>query len=277
MKYEKIHLKQQFSFLDVNDADPILELYLPYNMSEMKREGQKRPCMVVLPGGAYAFCSQREAEPIALHFLPEGYNVFVLTYSVAPHRFPTQLREVAAVLELIHSHADDWNCDTSKVVLMGFSAGGHLTAHYSNQYDCPEVREVFPYSKPVQASILSYPVITADMSFTHQPSMRNLLGHEPDKMEVQRFSNEQNVTEHTPPTFLWHTVEDQTVPVLNSIVYAKALADHQVPFELHIYPSGPHGLSTADKHTCDQVDVHIAHDSAWLDSVKKWLRTYFDK
>ncbi|MBQ8599425.1 MAG: alpha/beta hydrolase, partial [Oscillospiraceae bacterium] len=137
MIYEKLHLNELFPQLGQSNADPTLELYLPYNMSEMKREGQKRPCMVILPGGAYAFCSQRESEPIALHFLPEGYNVFVLTYSVAPHRFPTQLREVAAALELIYVHADDWNCDTSKVAIMGFSAGGHLAAHYSTQYDCP--------------------------------------------------------------------------------------------------------------------------------------------
>lgn len=274
MTYEKVHLNQIFPQLGLNCADPTLELYLPYNMSEMKREGQKRPCMVILPGGAYAFCSQRESEPIALHFLPEGYNVFVLTYSVAPHRFPTQLREVAAALELIYAHADDWYCDTSKVALMGFSAGGHLAAHYSTQYDCPEVRDIFPDSKPVQASILSYPVITADMSFTHQPSMRNLLGHEPSAAEVKRFSNERNVTAQTPPTFLWHTVEDETVPVLNTIVYAKALAEKKVPFELHIYPCGSHGLSTADKHTCDNVDIHVQHVSAWLDCLKIWLRTY---
>ena len=100
MTYDVLHLKEQFPFLGENGADPTLTLYLPYNLREMKREKKKRPCMVILPGGAYAFCSERESEPIALHFLPEGYNVFILTYSVAPHRFPTQMREVAAALEL---------------------------------------------------------------------------------------------------------------------------------------------------------------------------------
>ena len=274
MIYEKIHLKEQFAFLGVNDADPTLELYLPYNLSEMKREQQKRPCMLVLPGGAYAFCSQRESEPIALHFLPEGYNVFVLTYSVAPHRFPTQLREVAAALELIHANADKWNCDVTKIALMGFSAGGHLAAHYATQYDCAEVREVFPQSKKISASVLSYPVITADWSFTHQGSMLNLLGHQPTEEDVRKFSNEKNVREDMPPTFLWHTVNDETVPVLNSIVYAKALAEKNVPFELHIYPCGDHGLATADSQTCDNVDVHVQHVSAWLSNLKIWLKTY---
>ena len=96
MRYERIHLKDSFPFLGEEGCDPTVVLYLPYNMKEMGREKQKRPCLIVCPGGGYERCSEREAEPIALHFLPEGFNVFVLTYSVAPHRFPTQLLEVAA-------------------------------------------------------------------------------------------------------------------------------------------------------------------------------------
>ena len=106
MKHDILHLKDEFPFLGNDNRDPTLEIYLPYNMKEMGREHQKRPCILVCPGGGYAGCSQRESEPIALHFLPEGYNTIVLTYSVAPHRFPTQLREVAAVLELIHRNAE---------------------------------------------------------------------------------------------------------------------------------------------------------------------------
>ena len=102
MIYEKLHLKDYFEFLGENGADPTLEIYLPYNMTEMNRQNQKRPCMVVCPGGGYSFCSQRESEPISLNFLPEGFNVFVLTYTCAPAKFPTQLREVAAVMELIY-------------------------------------------------------------------------------------------------------------------------------------------------------------------------------
>ena len=274
MTYDVLHLKDYFPLLGENGADPTLTLYLPYNLREMKREQKKRPCMLILPGGAYAFCSERESEPIALHFLPEGYNVFILTYSVAPHRFPTQMREVAAALELIHQNADNWNCDVEKIALMGFSAGGHLAANYSTQYDCAEVRQVFPNSKAIQASVLCYPVITADWSFTHQGSMLNLLGHQPTEADVLRFSNEKNVSKSTAPTFLWHTVADETVPVMNSIVYAKALAEQEVPFELHIYPYGDHGIATADEQTCDNIDTHVVHIRAWLQCLKTWLNTY---
>ena len=275
MKHELIHLKQHFPILGSNGADPTLEIYLPYNMSEMGWEHKKRPCMVICPGGGYGFCSQRESEVIALHFLPEGYNVFVLTYSVAPHRYPTQVREVAAVMELIHQHAEEWNCDTSKIALMGFSAGGHLTASYATKFDTPEVREVFPESKPVHATVLSYPVITADMSFTHQGSILNLLGHEPSAEEVLYHSCEQNVSAATPPAFIWHTASDASVPVANSLVYASALTKHQIPVELHIYPFGRHGLSTADEQTCDDINNDMIYDQMWMNQLKRWLKHYF--
>ena len=162
MKYELFHLKDFYPFLGNEGCDPTVEVYLPYNMVEMKRENIKRPCLVVCPGGAYAFCSERESEPIALNFLSEGFNVFVIKYSVAPHRFPTQLIEIAALMDLINKNSANWNCDISKTTIIGFSAGGHLAAHYSTMFDCEEVRKVFPESIGVNASILSYPVITAD-------------------------------------------------------------------------------------------------------------------
>lgn len=276
MKYEKLHLKEYYDFLGQNDADPVLEIYLPYNMTEMNRQNQKRPCMVVCPGGGYWACSQRESEPIALHFLPEGFNVFVLTYSTAPHRFPTAMREVAAVMELIYKNADEWNCDTEKVAIIGFSAGGHLAAYYSNMYDCNEVREAFPESKAVNASLLSYPVITADPKVAHKGSFENLLGHYPEGEELEYFSCDSQVDENTPPTFIWHTAEDTCVPVENSLRYATALTRNKVPVELHIYPFSYHGLSTCDKQTIDNPDKNIIYNSAWLDNAKKWLKLIFD-
>lgn len=275
MVYQVIHLKEAFPRL-VCSADPTLTVYLPDNLGEMGRQDWKRPCLLVCPGGGYAFCSQREAEPIGFHFLPEGYNVFILNYSVAPGKFPAQLQEVAAAMELIHACADDWHCDVSRVAIMGFSAGGHLAAHYSTCYDWPEVREVFPDSKPVQASVLSYPVISADPAVAHIDSFYNLLGHRPlTAEETRRFSCNLQVTDHTPPAFLWHTAEDGAVPVANSLLYAEALAAHKIPFALHVYPVGWHGLATVDGQTNDDLPPAIAHASAWLSEAKLWLRQTF--
>lgn len=278
MVHEKLHLKDYFEFLGENGADPTLEIYLPYNMTEMGWQDRKRPCMVVCPGGGYSMCSQREAEPIALHFLPEGFNVFILKYTCAPAKFPTQLREVAAVMELIYKNADMWNCDTSKVSIIGFSAGGHLAAHYSTMFDCKEVREVFPESKSVNGSILSYPVITAEEGKCHAGSFKNLVGHHPlTEEEMNYFSVERCVKENTPPAFIWHTAADTVVPVISSLRYATALSEHNIPFELQIYPEGRHGLSTADLQTYNPagVDKATKYAKKWLAQVKDWLK-YMD-
>ncbi len=276
MVYKKIFLKDVFPFLGEDGKNPYLEVYLPYNMTEMNRADQKRPCMVVCPGGGYGMCSQRESEPIALRYLSAGYNVFVITYSVSPHRFPTQLTEVASVMELIYANKDNWNCDTSKIAIMGFSAGGHLAAHYSTMYNCPEVRAVFPESKSVNASVLCYPVISADEKIAHMGSFQNLIGHKPESVEEESyFSCDLNVDENTPPAYIWHTAEDSCVPVFNSLAYASALAKHKIPFELHIYPFGVHGLSTCDKETIDGVTDKITHCADWIEESKKWLNLIF--
>ena len=272
MKHEIIHLKDRFPFLGENGCDPTVEVYLPYNMPEMGRQNKKRPCMVICPGGAYCMCSERESEPVALQFLAQGFNAFVITYSTASHQFPTQLREVAALMELIYENADNWNCNTSKIAIMGFSAGGHLAAHYSTAYDCEEVREVFPESKAVNASVLCYPVITADPAHAHPGSFYNLLGKQDiTEQDVQKYSCDRLVKENTPPAFIWHTAADNAVPVMNSLLYASALSKYKIPFEMHIYPYGWHGLSTADYLTNDNINEKIDHVAAWVGCACKWL------
>lgn len=274
MVYEKLHLKEYFEVLGKNSIDPTLEIYLPYyNMSEMKRENQKRPCLIVCPGGGYGMCSQRESEPIALEFLTEGFNVFLLTYSVSPAKFPAQLCEVAAVMELIYKNKEEWNCDTSKVSIIGFSAGAHLAAHYSTMYNCKEVREIFPESKAVNGTILSYPVITAMEGNCHSGSFKNLVGHYPlTEEEMNYFCPDRCVTQNTPPAFIWHTADDNAVPVISSILFAAALSKYKIPFELQIYPNGPHGLSLANDLTNDNLSEGGAYCKKWIVGAKQWLK-----
>ncbi len=276
MVVEKLHLKDYYSFLGEDGKDPTLTLYLPYNMKEMGRENAKRPTMIVCPGGGYGMCSEREAEPVAVQFLHQGFNVLVLNYSVQPNRFPTQLCEVAATMELVYENCEKWNCDTQKIAIIGFSAGGHLVAHYSNAYDCDEVRRFFPESKNVNATVLCYPVITAGEKFSHKGSFLNLLGHAPSESEVERFSCEKLVSDKTPKTFIWHTAQDNGVPVENSHLYAMALSEKKIPYELHIYPFGYHGMSTCDSQTLDNVDDVAKYNNIWLLQLERWLKMTFE-
>ncbi len=269
---EGIHivLSDLFPFLGENGAAATLDVY------RNPQAKNAAPCLLICPGGAYyGISSMREGTAIVDAFAQTGYHACVLHYSVSPHHFPTQLREVAAAMEVLYAHADEWNIDTAKIAIMGFSAGGHLAAHYSNAYDCDEVRARFPESKAVNASILCYPVITADPSHGHMGSFEGLLGHLPNDRERDRFSCERLVTEHTPPAFVWHTIEDNLVPVQNAILYTQALIEHGVPAELHLYPFGAHGLATCDEITCNPVTDGIAHAGEWIEAAKRWLALQF--
>lgn len=275
MVTERIYLKDYYPFLADDDCNPYADLYLPYNMAEMNRQNDHRPTVVVCPGGGYAMCSEREAEPIALQYLSMGFNAIVIYYSVAPKRYPHQLNEVAAVFELIHKNADKWNCDTEKIAITGFSAGGHLAAHYSNLWNDNMFKEHFEGLYKPYCSILCYPVISTINP--HQGSFVNLLGHFPENdEEICRFSCEKLVGKQTPKAFIWHTAADNAVPVYNSLCYAEALATNDIPFELHIYPYGYHGLSTSDKLTCDNPkDTDIKYVNKWLKELKRWIDLNF--
>ena len=277
MYCETLHLKNRFPILGEKGCDPTLELYIPENLKELDRAGEKRPSVLLLPGGGYRMVSRREAEPVALHLLTLGFNVFILTYSVAPNVFPTQLREVAAAMELIWENGDKWYTDPEKIAIMGFSAGGHLAAHYTNRYDCPEIRAVFPESKPVAASVLAYPVITADPAYSHRGSFEKLNGGSYPETEdkIAFYSCDKMVSERTPPTFLWHCTGDKVVPVQNSIFYAMALAENKVQFRMEIFPEGKHGMSTCDRVTTDALSPQADAVKVWLTEVKQWLLGIF--
>lgn len=273
MIYQKFHLKELFPALGNESCDPVLEVYIPTNLFDKTGDEKPHPGILICPGGGYHFVSKREGEPIALKFLQDGYRVFVLTYSVRPYHFPTQIREVAGAMELIHKYAGNWMLDANRLAIMGFSAGGHLACHYSNCYNSPEVREVFPDSKPVQAAVLSYPVITGDPQFRHKGSYVNLSGHqEPTEEDIEKFSLQNRVTELTPPTFIWHTRTDATVPVMNSLLYAQALAVNNVSFSLRIYPQGRHGLATVDEVTCVEDTSGLSDAAQWVNEARVWLK-----
>lgn len=240
------------------------------------------PTVLVCPGGGYSYLSSREAEPIAIQFLKEGYNVFVLMYSVGAGAADyTPAIEVALAIKYIRDNAEKYNVDPDRLFTCGFSAGGHLAASSGVFWKHPAVRAELgdcpvDIARPT-ATILSYPVITGG-EFAHKNSICRLAGRA-DKSElteedIYKFSLENHVDTDTPPAFLWHTFEDQVVPVQNSLMYASALREKNVPFELHIFPKGPHGLALSNDLTGANVKP-VPHCACWVELAVKWLRDFF--
>ena len=206
-----------------------------------------RPAVLVIPGGGYSFNSEREAEPIALHFLLRGYAAFTVYYSCAPQGFPVALREAAMAMRYIRENAAEFSVDPAMVAAIGFSAGGHLCGTLGTLYDCPEVADIGePAMIRPNALGLCYPVLVG-WGPTHEGTFRNISMGDPDLRK--RLSLETQVRADMPPVFLWHTRTDAGVPCRNSILMAQALDEAGVDFALHIYREGPHGLATADLKT----------------------------
>ena len=161
---------------------------------------------------------------------------------------PYPMLDAQRAIQTLRARAEEFNVDPSRIGVIGFSAGGHLCSTVSNHFADPKPDSTDPIervsSRP-DFAILCYPVIAFDQSFTHRGSQRNLLGEDPDPNLVKLLSNEQQVSSKTPPSFLFHTVEDKAVPVQNSIVYFSACREHGVPVEMHVFPEGRHGLGLA--------------------------------
>lgn len=259
----------------VNGFIPVLTTYIIDN--PLERE-QLRSAVLILPGGGYRKISPREGEPIALQFNAAGLNAFVLNYSVAPlSSYKQPLNDAAQAMRVIRENAENWGVDSNKIAVCGFSAGGHLAASlcaYGREYETNST-SVIP-----NAAILSYPVITSG-EFTHKGtpdrggSLECLLGNDMCDELMDKFSIEKHITSDFPPTFLWHTVEDMSVPIENSLMLMSALKKSGVSFEAHIYPHGGHGLSLARYDVSEKSAGVIPHVSSWIKLCLDWLDGLF--
>ena len=240
---------------------------------------KKRPLILICPGGGYEFLSDREGESIAFKFNSVGYHAAIINYSIAPVTYPTQLLEVSAAVKFFKDHAEEYFIDPDRIAIYGASAGGHAAADYATGYFRDEVTSVLKvspdYLKPA-GMILAYPVITSG-EFAHRGSFDNLLGElKNDKKMLEYLSIENRITKETPPAFIWHTFPDGCVPVENSLLLAKAMKKENIPFELHIFPSGDHGLGLADEITLSPNRTEINEGAAqWIDLCRRWLHEIF--
>lgn len=221
--------------------------------------------VVVCPGGGYGGHAEHEGKPIAEWLNAAGVSAFVLQYRVAPYKHPVPLGDAQRAIRLVRSCAGEWRIDPSRIGILGFSAGGHLAVSAATIFDggYPEAADpVDKQSCKPNALIACYPVISFG-EYRHQGSMVNLLGENPEEELRNSMSLENRVTKDTCPSFLWHTAEDAGVPVENSLLLALALSKNKVPFELHVFPHGAHGLGLAKDHP---------EAKAWPGLCVQWLR-----
>ncbi len=280
--------------------------YLLDNSPEIEAN-RKRPAMIICPGGGYLLTSDREAEPVAMFFLNQGYQAFVLRYITADKGsaiFPNSLLDLCKTIAEIREHADEWHVDPDKIAIIGFSAGANLCACLATMWHQAFLKLLTGVDNQLlkpNAVILGYPLIDypfQKMMTERDPSAREVIpffgsskydfmiisnhsfmGQDLSDERLREVSPITHVSDQTPPVFIWHTATDDLVYVGNSLNFARSLEDHKVPFELHIFEKGPHGMSLANHQTTgnftDFSDMDNPDVAVWTDLASRFLRRHF--
>jgi acetyl esterase/lipase len=244
-------------------TNPMIYIFLP------PKETATGTAVLICPGGGYAALAfGHEGNAIASWLNDNGIAGIILKYRlpsdlIMKDKSIGPLQDAQEAMRIIRRNAVAWNIDPKKVGVIGFSAGGHLASTLSTHY----TDKVYDVSDTVSArpdfSLLIYPVITMDASFTHAGSRKNLLGENPSDEAIKRFSNELQVNEKTPPAFMVHSADDQAVPVKNSIEYYEQLVKFKIPSELHVFQKGGHGYGLGGSKDTQ---------SAWPGLCISWLK-----
>lgn len=241
-----------------------------YILDDIVDNQGKRPMVVIFPGGGYRFCSPREGEPIACEFNSMGFNAVVVNYTTnAP--YPQSLKDASDAIVYVREHAEEWNVDLGRIFVCGFSAGAHLAGSIGIMSKKEEAIKRDDDLNKVNGMILCYPVISSG-EFAHRGSF-DAIGATSDELSEQT-SLELQVDENTPPAFIWHTFADEAVPMENSMLLAETMRKHNIPFELHIYPDGVHGLAMASSVTSENDKQIIPHVQSWMPLAKEWLNQF---
>lgn len=294
-----------------NRDDVTLTTYVLDNSPEMLN-GKKRPAILICPGGAYLNCTDREGEPIALAFAKMGYHTFVLRYSVygggmefwpdgktsleakEQCAYPAPMREIGQAMLMIKEHAAEWYIDQNRVGICGFSAGAHNCAMYATNWHKPIITDWFKKEAELfrpAVCILGYTI--SDYVYMNEANKKKIIENPMsaalyEAMDIAYFATKavseekrieaspaRNVSEFTPPMFLWATTQDELVPVQQSVIMSEALADAKIPFEMHIFEEGPHGLATCDQASAASLSQTNEAAAKWLGLVETWLKKRF--
>ena len=226
--------------------------------------------VVICPGGGYGFLAEdHEGKQVAQWLNSQGVTAFMLKYRLAPrYHHPAPLQDAQRAMRMVRARASEWHLDPKRIGIWGFSAGGHLASTVATHFDDGKADATDPIEQAScrpDFAILAYPVITLKPPFTHMGSRNNLVGKEADAKLVESLCNDQQVTDRTPPTFLFHTATDTVVPPENSVLFFTALRKAKVPAELHIYEKGPHGVGLALR------DPVL---SSWPERLAAWMNAH---
>ena len=217
------------------------------------------PAVIVLPGGAYTHLAEHEANPIAAFYQSCGYHAFVLRYRLLPNLYPAALCDVQRLIKHLRANAKEYKVDPDKIFVIGFSAGGHLAGMSAVAEDiCHLGDDLDKQNHKPNGVLLGYPVV----NIGHK-CVQNIADHNEALFET--LSVEKQVRPDTPPMFIWHTSEDKTVDVRQSLSLGEALRANGIPFEMHIYPHGNHGLGLAT-HKSD-IKTWTQHSAQWLEGL----------
>lgn len=249
--------------LTQNVSVPTLTVFKPQKQSD------KKTAVIICPGGGYAvLATGHEGKDVAEALNKMGVTAFMLKYrlpndTIMKDRKIAPLQDAQRAIQLVRENAAQWNIDPNKIGIMGFSAGGHLAATASTQFEREVIANPKHTSLRPDFSILLYPVISFTDSLTHMGSRINLIGKNPSKELIEQYSNELQVTAKTPPAFLVHAADDGLVPIGNSIAYYQGLLKNGVLSEMLLYPHGEHGFGMINRST----------DDRWMDNLKNWMKS----
>lgn len=223
-------------------------------------EKEQRGSVLVFPGGGYAIRSPHEGRAVAKAYNQAGFHAYVLQYRTARH--PAPLQDAFRAMEIIRKKEKDDLRFKGKIAVCGFSAGGHLAASLA-LLDSPQKGSSPDQNTKPDALVLCYPLLSFK-EYSHKESIKNLLGRNPDPLEINTYHLVDQVKEDSPPAFLWHTADDLVVPVENSLIFCESMSKNKRPFQLHVFPKGKHGLGLAKR----RADI-----SKWFEMSCSWLRS----
>ena len=270
MRFEKFYLSE-------TNKNITLDCYLYEPVGELPTLNT-RPAVVVCPGGGYYICSNREADPIAMSYLGAGYHTFLLRYSIEEEAvYPNSLVDLCHAMKIIRDHAEEWGVKKDEIAVCGFSAGGHLAASLGVHYTEERIQKASGCTveeiKP-NALILVYPVISTSW-MENSGHLARIIGDGDNEQTYKDLNLHTCVNKDTPPSFLAHTFRDRAVPVTDSLKFATALDENKIPFELHVFPNGGHGMGLANHLTPGGgYDPSFAE---WMGLSQRWLDRLFGK